>query len=160
MRARVSIFFIVVILAFIIFKFSFFSNDTKYSNFHTISNSDWLLKDTLIFDFINENNDIDNHGVTIFGKINQEYTYANLILFIDFFSENNRIKRDTLNCNLYDNFGFPQQKNIGNMQFFKLEYLSTFKFEANKNYKFRIIHGMRDSNLIGIETIGIKINEN
>jgi len=160
MKARVSIFLIVVVLAFIIFKLSFFLNDTKYSNFHTISNSDWFLKDTLIFDFVNENNDINNHRVTLFGKINQEYSYANLNLFIDLFLENKRIKRDTLNCNLYDNFGFPLQKNIGNNQFFKLEYLNTFKFEINKNYKFRITHGMRDLNLIGVETIGIKINKN
>lgn len=160
MQARVSIFFIVVILAFIIFKLSFFSNDIKYSNFHTISNYDWFLKDTLIFDFVNEKNHIDNHGVTLFGKINQEYSYANLNLFVDIFLENKRIKRDTLNCNLYDNFGFPQQKKIGNTQFFRLEYLNKFKFEINKNYKFRITHGMRDLNLIGVETIGIKINKN
>jgi len=96
----------------------------------------------------------------LFGKINQAYSYANLHLFVDVFFENKKIKRDTLNCVLYDSFGFPQQKNIGNTQFFKLDYLNTFNFEADKSYTFKVIHGMRDVNLRGIENIGIKINKN
>tara|TARA_B100001758_G_C18342266_1_gene575001 strand:+ start:537 stop:1019 length:483 start_codon:yes stop_codon:yes gene_type:complete len=160
MKARVTVFLIIVISVFIMFRLFFVLNKTIYSNVQMINNSEWLLSDTLTFEYFNEKPNINHHNIILFGKINQAYSYANLYLFVDVFFENNKIKRDTLNCVLYDSFGFPQQKNIGNTQFFKLDYLNTFNFETNKNYTFKIIHGMRDVNLIGIEKIGIKINKN
>ncbi len=160
MKARVTIFFIVLILGFLIFRLSFISNNRLYSDVHTINKSEWLFSDTLIFEYLHEKPNLNDHNIRFFGKINQAYSYANLYLFIDIFSENTKIIRDTLNCILYDSFGKPKQKNIGNTQFFKLDFLNTFKFETNKKYKFKIIHGMRDLNLMGVENIGIKINKN
>lgn len=159
MRARITIFFIVIILGFMIFRFAFFSNTTEYTNFHTINNSEWLLSDTATFYFSNRNTNLNNHNIVFYGKINQEYSYANLYLFVDVYLEKMRIKRDTLNCVLYDSFGKPKQKNIGNTQFFSIDYVNKFKFETGKDYKFQIIHGMRDLNLSGVEKIGIKINK-
>lgn len=160
MRARVTIFFIVIILGVLIFRLSFFSNKTVYSSFHKINQNTWAISDTLMFDVFHKTSNLNNYNIILFGKVNQDYSYSNLYLFVDIFSENKKIKRDTLNCVLYDSFGFPKQKNIGNTQFFKLDYLSTFKLEMHKNYKFQIMHGMRDSDLIGVETIGLKINKN
>ena len=160
MRARIVIFFIVIFLALIILSLSFISNKTVYSSFHKINKYEWLLSDTLVFEYSHKDSNLNNYNVRLFGEINQSYSYSNLYLFVDIFLENQKIKQDTLNCILYDSFGFPKQKNIGNTQFFKLDYLNTFKFEINRDYKFKIIQGMRDLNLKGVENIGIKINKN
>tara|TARA_B100001250_G_C19722342_1_gene754426 strand:+ start:295 stop:777 length:483 start_codon:yes stop_codon:yes gene_type:complete len=160
MRARVVIFFIVIISGLIFLSLSFISNKTVYSNFHKINKYEWLLSDTLVFEYSHKKSNLNNHNIRLFGEINQLYSYSNLYLFVDIFLENKKIKRDTLNCILYDKFGYPKQKNIGNTQFFKLDYLSTFKFEINRDYKFKIVQGMRDLHLKGVENIGIKIKEN
>ena len=127
MRARVTFFFIIVISGFIMVRLVFVLNNTIYSNVQKVNKSEWLLSDTLIFEYSHEKPNINNHNIRLFGKINQAYSYANLYLFVDVFFENKKIKRDTLNCILYDSFGFPKQKNIGNTQFFKLDYLNTLK---------------------------------
>ena len=160
MRARVTIFFIVMILGFIIVRLSFSFNTTVYSNFHKINESEWLVEDTMNFDFLDKKLNLKEYKITIFGKINQNYEHKNLHLYIDFFLEDEKIKRDSLDVELYDDFGLPKQKNIGNTLFFQSDYLNNFKFEKNKTYKFKIINGMRDLNLSGVETIGLKINKN
>ena len=160
MRARIAIFFIVIFLGLLILSLSFISNKTVYSSFYKINKYEWLLSDTLVFEYSHKYSNLNNYNIRLFGEVNQEYSYSNLYLFVDIFLENKKIKRDTLNCILYDSFGFPKQKNIGNTQFFKLDYLNKFKFEINRDYKFKIIQGMRDLNLKGVENIGIKINKN
>tara|TARA_B100000579_G_C22822378_1_gene851354 strand:- start:1178 stop:1660 length:483 start_codon:yes stop_codon:yes gene_type:complete len=160
MRARVIIFFIVIILAFIIFRLSDLFNTTIYSDFHEINKPEWLIEDTITFDFLEKQANLKDYNITIFGKTNQNYEYKNLHLYIDVFLENKKIKQDSLDIELYDDFGLPKQKNVGNALFFQLDYLNKFKFEKNKTYKFKIIHGMRDLNLSGVETLGLKINTN
>ena len=160
MRARVIIFFIVIILGFIIFRLSFVFNTTIYSNFHKINEYEWLVEDTITFDFLEKKSNLQDYKITIFGKINQNYQHKNLHLYIDFFLEDEKIKQDSLDVKLYDDFGLPKQKNIGNTLFFEFDYLNKFKFKKNKKYKFQIIHGMRDLNLSGVETLGLKINKN
>tara|TARA_B100001250_G_scaffold323031_1_gene286354 strand:+ start:64 stop:546 length:483 start_codon:yes stop_codon:yes gene_type:complete len=160
MRARVAIFFIVIILGFIIFRLSALFNTNIYSDFHEINHREWLIEDTIIFEFLEKKANLKDYKITIFGKTNQNYEHKNLHLYIDFFVEDKKIKQDTLDVELYDDFGLSKQKNIGNTLFFQFDYLNKFKFEKNKTYKFKIIHGMRDLNLSGVETLGLKINTN
>jgi len=159
MRARVTIFFLVIILSLLIFTFSFIGNKTVYSVSKKITNSTWNISDTLDFDFSQESKKINNYNLILFGKINQEYQYANLHLFVDVYLENQKIIRDTLNCILYDNFGNAQQKIIGNTLFLKLKYVDKFEFQFDKKYEFKITHGMRDLNLNGVESLGLKVNK-
>ena len=77
------IFFIVIILAFIILRLSFVANTTVYSNFHEINNFEWLVTDTLVFDFSNKNTHLNHYNITLFGKINYDYSYSNLYIFSD-----------------------------------------------------------------------------
>ena len=159
MRARVTIFFLVIILSFLIFFFSFIGNKTIYSVSKKINNSTWNILDTLNFDFLHESTNIKSYNLILFGKINQKYQYSNLYLFVDIYLENQKIIRDTLNCILYDNLGAPQQTVIGNTLFFKLEYLDKFEFQCDKTYEFKITHGMRDLNVHGVESVGLKVNK-
>ena len=59
---------------------------------------------------------------------------------------------------MYDDFGNPLQRNIGNMMFFDINYIDSIILQHNKNYSINIVHGMRDNNLNGVETIGVEIN--
>ena len=159
MRARITIFFLVIILGFLISMFSFIGNKTVYYFNQKINNTIWSVSDTLKFDVVHDSKNRNKHKLIFFGKVNQKYQHANLYLFVDVYLENQKIIRDTLNCILYDNFGDAKQKVIGNTLFFKLEYLDKFEFQFDKKYEFKITHGMRDLNLNGVESLGLKVNK-
>ena len=44
-----------------------------------------------------------------------------------------KIKTDTLNCVLYDTYGNPRHKNIGNIQLFKKDFLNNFNLKRKNN---------------------------
>ena len=41
---------------------------------------------------------------------------------------------------------------------FDINYIDSIILQNNKNYSINIVHGMRDNNLNGVETIGVEIN--
>tara|TARA_B100001287_G_C22614716_1_gene496951 strand:- start:664 stop:1134 length:471 start_codon:yes stop_codon:yes gene_type:complete len=153
MKQRLSYIIFLALLGFILISL-FFSNKV-FSKKFDFKSSTWELNDTLNFKFISKSE--LNSNVVLFGKINQDYSFANIYLFAEVFVDNIKIRTDTLNCILYDNFGKPRYNNIGNIQIFKKDYLNNFNFEEEKHYNFKIVHGMRELNLNGIETIGLNI---
>ena len=142
-----------IILGF--FLMSLFFSNQVFSEKIDFKSSVWEHNDTLNFKF-NSKSELNNN-VVFFGKINQDYSFANIYLFIEFFADDTKIKTDTLNCVLYDFYGNPIHKNIGNIQLFKIDYLNNFNFEKKKQYTFKIVHGMREYSLNGIETMGLNI---
>ena len=153
MKKKLSYIIFLLLLGF--FLISLFFSNQVFSKKFDFKSSIWDVNDTLNFKFSPKSE--LNNNVVLFGKINQDYSFANIYLFAEVFVDNLKIKTDTLNCILYDPYGNPMHKNIGNIQIFKKEYLNNFNFEEEKNYTFKIIHGMRESNLNGIETIGLNI---
>ena len=153
MKQRLSYIIFLALLGFILISL-FFSNKV-FSKKFDFKSSTWELNDTLNFKFISKSE--LNSNVVLFGKINQDYSFANIYLFAEVFVDNIKIRTDTLNCILYDNFGKPRHNNIGNIQIFKKDYLNNFNFEKKKQYTFKIVHGMREYSLNGIETIGLNI---
>ena len=59
---------------------------------------------------------------------NQDYSLVNNIYLLNF-SLIRKIKTDISNCVLYDTYGNPRHKNIGNIQLFKKIFLNNFNFE-------------------------------
>ena len=60
---------------------------------------------------------------------------------------------------MFDSFGKPIQNNIGNTQFFNVDYLNNVNFTEEGVYKIELIHGMRENKLDGVEKIGIKLKK-
>lgn len=148
-----------MILGYLIFQISIYSNQKIYSNFLKTNAVNWSILDTLKFDFKIENKkQLCNFNILM--RTNYHYEYSNLFLFIDLMIENQLIKRDTLNCVLYDAFGNPKNRNIGNTIFSKINYIDSITLQNNKNYSIKIIHGMRKNSLNGVEMIGLEINKN
>jgi len=153
MKKKISYIIILITLGF--FLISLLFSNQVFSEKIDFKSSVWEYNDTLNFKF-NSKSELNNN-VVLFGKINQDYSFANIYLFVEFFADDVKIKTDTLNCVLYDAYGNPRHKNIGNIQLFKKDFLNNFNFEKNKQYTFKIVHGMREYSLNGIETIGLNI---
>ena len=158
MRAKVIIFILAILIGYAIVRLSFINNNTIYSSFHEISNSKWSVVDTLVFDL--STSIVKNpHSINLFGKINYDFSYSNLFVFINHYFEKEIIKKDTILVPLFDSFGKPIQNNIGNTQFFNVDYLNNINFTQEGIYKIKVIHGMRESNLDGVEKIGMKLKK-
>ena len=153
MKKKISYIIFLILLGF--FLISLFFSNQVFSKKFDFESSIWEVNDTLNFKFFPKSE--LNNNIVLFGKINQDYSFANIYLFAEVFVDNVKIKTDTLNCILYDAYGNPRHKNIGNIQIFKIDYLNNFNFEEEKHYTFKIVHGMREFNLNGIETIGLNI---
>ena len=153
MKKKISYIIFLILLGF--FLISLFFSNQVFSKKFDFESSIWEVNDTLNFKFFSKSE--LNNNIVLFGKINQDYSFANIYLFAEVFVDNVKIKTDTLNCILYDAYGNPRHKNIGNIQIFKKDYLNNFNFEEEKHYTFKIVHGMREFSLNGIETIGLKI---
>ena len=132
------------------FLISFFIN-SRFSTFSILSKTFFVfdLKSTIV---------TNPHNINLFGKINFDFSYSNLFLFINYYFENEIIKKDTVLVPLFDSFGKPIQNNIGNTQFFNVDFLNNINFTEEGVYKIQVIHGMRENNLDGVEKIGIKLN--
>lgn len=159
MRAKFIIFILTILIGYTIVRISFINNNTIYSSFYEISNSNWSVVDTIVFDL--KTTVVTNpHNLNLFGKINYDFSYSNLFVFINHYFEKEIIKKDTVLVPLFDSFGKPIQNNIGNTQFFNVDYLNNVNFTEEGVYKIELIHGMRENKLDGVEKIGIKLKKN
>ncbi len=88
------------------------------------------------------------------------YEYSNIWFFIDAVSPSGHIQRDTLECYLANHEGvwFGDEKGddqIETIQPYKLN----IKFPEKGLYKYYIMHGMRDTLLTGVSSVGLQIVE-
>jgi gliding motility-associated lipoprotein GldH len=87
------------------------------------------------------------------------YKYQNIYLFVTVFLPNGQVARDTVNCDLANNYGEWYGKGIGSTKTLHLPYRTNFLFPYTGLYKFYIEQAMRDDTLKGIKAIGLKISK-
>lgn len=96
-----------------------------------------------------------NFFVDVRNKTN--YGYANTFLFINTTFPDGSIAHDTLECPLADLEGRWYGKRTGrhvDNRYYLRKYVS---FPVKGTYTFDILHGMRDTTLVGISSIGLRI---
>ena len=88
------------------------------------------------------------------------YEYSNIWFFIDAVSPTGHIQRDTVDCYLANHEGTWFGEENGDDQIESLHpYKINIKFPEKGLYKYYIIHGMRDTLLTGVSSIGLQIVE-
>lgn len=88
------------------------------------------------------------------------YKYANLWLFIDVISPDGELQRDTVECILAHNDGTWIGSGWGSLYSIQCPYRAHTRFAKPGNYTFRISHGMRDDDIKGIHSLGLRITKN
>lgn len=149
-----------ILSGFIIFLLLCFScnHGETYYQFYEIKDSKWSKNDTIVFDIdtssIKLNVPMD---VQIDIVSNSDYLYQNIWLYIyDNFSDSIPVRYDK-QYNLADEFGKWLGSGFGSLFQLSLDYKKSVIFTEKKNYRMKIIQGMRDEPLNGIEKIGIKL---
>lgn len=155
-------------LIFILYSFSllFFTTscgekEVKYSFFHELKNSEWRQRDSLSFEIDSAHFSI-NEPYTLNLEIsnNPKYPYKNIWI-----SALHNFKSDSIFSCVEKEFQLADESGKWNGDGFGILYQSSFIleetiiFREKRNYIIKIRHVMKDSPLIGIEKIGIRLSK-
>jgi len=90
---------------------------------------------------------------------NGNYPYQNIWFFISDNINDSSFVSSSKQYMLADKFGRWYGSGFGSTYQLSLDYIPSVIFEQKRNYRIKIVHGMRDELLEGIEKIGIKIEK-
>ena len=120
-------------------------------------NNSWKVKEEQKFQV--KINDAQNPKNIIFVvRNNNDYPYSNIRFIVNFTSlKTKKTQTDTLNYILARPNGEWMGTGFGSTKEILFQYKADYKFPENGAYEIGVIQGMRKDPLIGIEDIGIKI---
>lgn len=120
-------------------------------------NNSWKAKEEQKFQL--KINDAQNPKNIIFVvRNNNDYPYSNIRFIVNFTSfKTKKTQTDTLNYILARPNGEWMGTGFGSTKEILFQYKADYKFPENGSYEIGVIQGMRKDPLIGIEDIGIKI---
>lgn len=134
--------------------------DEVYYEFCEINNSKWTKYDTLVFKIDSASIETNiNYDITIELANNFDYPYRNVWLYIYDNINDSTFTNYPQQYMLADEFGKWYGSGFGALYQMSLSYRSTMQFKEKRNYCIKLIHGMRDEPLSGIERIGIKVKK-
>ena len=144
------------VLLFILLASSCSQNEA-YFQYRELKNAEWERYDTLYFEI----DSIQSSGLhTVYLEVtnNVNYPYQNLWLFAqDNFTDSTYVEHK-IECRLADESGKWLGSGFGSLYQTSFVYRGNIVFSPErKDYRVKIVHGMRDEVLTGIERIGVKI---
>lgn len=132
------------------------SQKDTYLKYFPVNESGWS-KDTLyVFDvLVKDSAAIYNLYVNIRNR--GEYPYQNLWLFLEKITPDSVVSRDTIEFYLADDRGKWFGTGIGSTFEMPVLYQPKIKFQTTGTYRYKIKQGMRDSILVGINDLGMRL---
>ena len=88
-----------------------------------------------------------------------EYPYQNLWLFLQKTTPDSIQSADSIECYLADNRGKWLGSGIGSVYEMPILYQQNVRFKTIGIYTYKLVQGMRDSVLLGINDIGFKVEK-
>jgi gliding motility-associated lipoprotein GldH len=88
-----------------------------------------------------------------------EYPYQNLWIFLTKMLPDSIESKDSIECYLADRRGKWLGSGIGSVLEMPVLYQQKIKFPKTGIYRYKIGHGMRDSVLIGINDVGMRVEK-
>ncbi|MFR9165253.1 MAG: gliding motility lipoprotein GldH [Dysgonomonas sp.] len=142
--------------------FGFFSCGRKeaYYQFSEIKSSKWHKSDTLRF--VIDSTLIDNripYNVFIDITNDGDYPYRNIWFYVEDNISDTAFSFNPKQYMLADEFGKWYGSGFGTQYQMSLIYEDSLYFTGRRNYEIKIVHGMRDEPLSGIEKVGIRIEK-
>jgi gliding motility-associated lipoprotein GldH len=133
------------------------SNDV-YFQYRSVATKGWSKDSLYCFDIpILDTTAIYNVYVNVRNR--GEYPYQNLWLFLSKTTPDKTQTKDSIECYLADQRGKWLGSGIGSVLEMPVLYQQNVRFKAPGTYHYKIVHGMRDSILIGINDIGMRVEK-
>lgn len=134
------------------------TNNDVFFSYKTISSTGWSKDSLYSFDIpIKDTTAIYNLYVNIRNR--GEYPYQNLWLFLTKITPDKVQTSDSIECYLANDRGKWLGSGIGSVLEMPVLYQQNLRFNKAGIYHYKIVHGMRDSILIGINDIGMRLEK-
>ena len=146
------------ILLFIFFTVISCSKKDPYLQYFPVNESGWGKDSLFVFD-IQVNDSDANYNLYVNIRNRGEYPYQNMWLFLEKTTPASIISRDTIEFYLADNHGKWLGKGAGAIYNMPVLYQQNLKFPTKGTYRFKIGQGMRDSILVGINDVGMRLEK-
>lgn len=129
-----------------------------YDEHKTIKDDVWNINDKMVFNVEVESDDLsDRYNFLVDLRNTKEYPYSNAFLFIKTTFPNGGYALDTMECPLTEPsgrwYGKVSSNHVDNRFYLRKEVV----FPQAGMYRFEIFHGLRDSNVVGIKNVGLRI---
>ncbi|MBR5777027.1 MAG: gliding motility lipoprotein GldH [Bacteroidales bacterium] len=129
-----------------------------YNDNYTIKDKVWAIDDKAVFDVDVDKEDISNsYNFFVDLRNTKDYPYSNAFLFIKTIFPDGGYALDTMECPLTEASGKWLGKVSSNHVDNRFYLRKNTIFPQEGLYRFEITHALRDTNVVGIEHIGLRI---
>lgn len=129
-----------------------------YDKWIDIDEYTWVHDSVFVFEYIIEDTSI-MYDVNLGLRHVNQYPYQNIWMLTSMQSPNGVVYKDTIQCQLANEFGEWYGKRGAGIYNYVLKMYSGVKFADVGTYNICIQHGMRENNLNGVAAVGIKIDQ-
>ncbi len=127
-----------------------------YADSRRVDEQGWNMNEKLTFDVtVKDTTRLYSFFVDL--RLASDYPYANTFFFIDTKFPDGGVAADTVECPVAYPDGQWMGKYAGGYIDNRYSFRKNMIFPATGTYTFRIAHGMRDTNIVGIKNVGLRI---
>jgi len=101
---------------------------------------------------------VRTYNIELSLRSSTEYPYRNIYLFVLTTFPSGTTVTDTLHAQVTDEKGRWLGKGTGDLRELTIPYKANVYFPESGEYHFRVLHGMRDTVLVGVYDMGMKIS--
>ena len=127
-----------------------------YTNDQRVNVKGWNLKDKLTFD-VDVKDTTRLYTFLVDLRLTTDYPYSNTFFFINTTFPDGGVAADTLECPVATPEGQWIGKRTGGYIDNRYIFRKNMIFPSKGRYTFEIQHGMRDTNIIGIKNVGLRL---
>lgn len=129
-----------------------------YAEEKSLDERGWNKDESAAFEVeVDDSTQVYNFFIDLRNSVN--YTKANAFLFINTTFPDGSVAYDTLECPLAGNdgrwYGKVTGRYVDNRYYFRKHVI----FPNRGTYRFEILHGMRDTNVVGLKSVGLRIEK-
>ena len=132
-------------------------NDVFFE-YKTVWPEGWNKDSSLVYT-VNITDTVAKYDIYINTRNRGEYPHQNLWLFISKWNPDSTLSKDSIDFYLADQRGKWLGSGIGQAFEMHVLYLENVSFPQAGNYVFSLKHGMRDSLLVGLNDVGLRIEK-
>ncbi len=145
------------IILTLLFAVACTSNDV-YFQYKSVPSKGWSKDSLFTFDVPIKDTSA-TYNVYINVRNRGEYRYQNIWFFLSKTTPDKKQTSDSIECYLADQRGKWLGSGLGSIMEMPIIYQQKVRFKTVGTYHYKIVHGMRDSILRGINDIGMRVEK-
>ena len=127
-----------------------------FTDEHDVDETGWNMADAAVFD-VDVDDTLQVFDFYIDVRNSVHFPKANVFFFINTTFPDGSVAYDTLECPLADVEGHWYGRRTGRYVDSRYVFRRHVIFPRTGLYRFEILHGMRDTNVVGLKSVGLRI---